>query len=111
MQNSSSNFLHYIDVSLVKLISYYELGEYEDAFTLIDRTSHYMRNHKEIPKSHMVNFTGFIKFLHLLLNAATDTKVKDQAFLFNELNKYKLISKRDWLIEKISELNKQKKAV
>jgi len=106
-----SNFLHYIDVSLVKLISYYELGEYEDAFTLIDRTSHYMRNHKEIPKSHMVNFTGFIKFLHLLLNAATDTKVKDQAFLFNELNKYKLISKRDWLTEKISELNKQKKAV
>lgn len=57
----------------------------------------------------MVNFTGFIKFLHLLLNAATDTKVKDQAFLFNELNKYKLISKRDWLTEKISELNKQKR--
>ncbi len=106
-----SNFLHYLDVSLIKLCCYYELGQYEDAYTLLDRTSHYMRNHKEIPRAHKVNFTAFIKFLHLLLNAATDPKKKDQAFLFTELNKYKMISRRDWLNEKISELNKLKKAV
>lgn len=106
-----SNFLHYIDVSIIKLNSYYELGEFEEAFTLIDRISHYLRNHKEIPKAHRASFSGFVKFMHLLLNAATDPKKKDQGFLFTELNNYKMISKRGWLSEKITELNKLKKAV
>lgn len=106
-----SNFLHYIDVSIIKLNSYYELGEYEDAFTLIDRISHYLRNHKEIPKAHRASFSGFIKFMQLLLNTVTDPKKKDQAFLFTELSNYKMISKRGWLTEKITELNKLKKAV
>ncbi len=97
-------YLQYIDSSVLKLCCYFELGLYEEAFLELDKLRHYIRNHNEIPKIHKVYTANFIRIYNKLLRMITDSVKKEIDFLDDEINKNRFVLKRDWLVEKISEL-------
>lgn len=106
LENFKGNdYLHYCDSSIMKLCSYYETRKFEEAFSEIDKFSHYLRNHNEIPKPNKEYFRNFLKVFQTLIKTKTKADVKNLFLLENKIDKLKFVSKRMWLCEKISELN------
>ncbi|MBK8554162.1 MAG: hypothetical protein IPL53_25195 [Ignavibacteria bacterium] len=98
-------YLLYIDSSSLRLCNYYELKKYEEAFLELDRLKHYIRNHNEIPKVHKITIENFIRTYMKLLRIQTDPAKEELGFLGKEVKSLKMISKREWLLEKIGEIN------
>lgn len=96
------NYLHYNDASVLKLCCYFELHRFEDSYFEIDKLKHYLRNHKEIPKVHNEPPLNFVRSYLKILNKKTNPVESDLGFLEKEINQTKSVSKRDWLLEKIS---------
>lgn len=98
------NYLHYCDSSVLKLCNYYEAEKFEDAFFEIDKFTHYLRNHKEIPKIHKIYSLNFLKIYLKIIKIKTGTEKKNLLDLENLFEKTELISRKNWLKEKIDEL-------
>jgi len=99
-----SNFIHYADISILKLCNYYELGLYEESYSEIDKFKHYLRNHKEMPKVHRIYASNFLKIYSMLLRAKTDPKFGDVELIRNQIKSTSLINKAGWIMRKLSEL-------
>jgi hypothetical protein len=100
-----TNYLVYMDSSTLKLCCYYELGMYEEAYLELDKLKHYIRNHKEIPKVHYSFNAVFIQIYHKLLKIVTEPhKEKDIGYLEKELYSLGVVTKKEWLLEKILEI-------
>lgn len=97
-----TNYLHYCDCAVLKLCCNYELEKDEDSFSLIDKFRHYARNHSEIPKIHLLPFVNFIKIYQKILNAVTQPGKHDLGFLEKEIGSMESVSKREWLIKKVT---------
>lgn len=96
------NYLHYGDSSVLKLCCYYELGRYEESFFEIDKFRHYLKNHNEIPKIHKDFFSNFLSaYTQIVLKKSKPLK-SDLGLLEKKINQYKEISKKAWLLEKVS---------
>lgn len=102
---NTNNYLLYMDSSVLKLCCYYELGLYEEAFLELDKLRHYIRNHKEIPKVHRNFNIKFVQIYQKLLRLTTDLPRKDIGFLEKEINSSRILVKKDWLLEKVFEIN------
>ncbi|MCI0716854.1 MAG: hypothetical protein L0Y77_11190 [Chlorobi bacterium] len=78
---------------------FYELKLFENGFEELDRLLHYLRNHKEIPKTHHKSVKGFARRYKILLKAKADASQKniDTLKMETDLNRY------DWFKEKLSE--------
>lgn len=100
----TSNYLQYTDSSILKLCCYYELEKYEEAFLELDKLKHYIRNHKEIPEIHLDHISNFIVCYQKLIKIFTQPDKKEIGYLEKEINKSKLISKREWLLDKIGRI-------
>jgi hypothetical protein len=98
------NYLHYCDSSILKLCNFYETAKFEEAFFEIDKFKHYLRNHKEIHKIHKEYFNNFLKIYPMLIKIKTGVDRKDLFDIENIMRKSKLISREEWLGEKIREL-------
>jgi hypothetical protein len=101
----TANYLLYMDSSILKLCCYFELGKYEEAFLEIDKLKHYLRNHNEIPHVHKQPSINFIKVYQKLLNTNLNPGKNELGFIEKEIRIMNLLSKKDWLLEKISKLN------
>ncbi len=99
------NYLQYTDSSMLKLCCHYELGDYEDAFRELDKLKHYLRNHKEIPDIHKVTITNFTNAFQKLIRIFTQPEKKEIIFLEKEITETKIVAKREWLMEKISQMS------
>ncbi|HMQ69433.1 MAG TPA: hypothetical protein PKA90_10655 [Ignavibacteria bacterium] len=102
----ADNYLSYTDSSVLKLCCYYELGLFEDAFLELDKLKHYLRNHKEIPKVHSLVHNNFIQVYQKLLRCITKADKKDIGYLKKEYIENIQVTKSEWLLEKIEEINK-----
>lgn len=102
-QIKGNNYIHYLDSSLLKLIIYFELDRLEDSFLEIDKLRHYIRNHKEIPVIHKEPNLNFVKLYQRLIKLKSKPDIDYAGYLANEINSIVRISRRDWLIEKVSE--------
>lgn len=102
----ADNYLLYTDSSVLRLCSYYELGLFEEAYLELDKLKHYLRNHNEIPKVHYHVNNNFIQVYQKLLRCITNSRQSDVGYLRKELVQDILVSKSEWLIEKINELNR-----
>jgi hypothetical protein len=94
------NYLHYTDSSMLKMKLFYELSMFEDGFEEIDRFTHYLRNHNEIPKVFNKSISAFAKRYKLLLKAKTDPSEKNIERLMMEKEQFNLY---DWFKDKITE--------
>lgn len=103
-----SNFLHYFDTSVTRLCCYYEIGNSEDALSEIDKLRHYIRGHLEVPKIHKIYTSNFTKIYGKLLKARLDPDFEDIEQLNDEILRNSQVSKRKWLIKKITEFRNQK---
>jgi hypothetical protein len=103
-----SNFLHYFDTSVTRLCCYYEIGNSEDAFSEIDKLKHYIRGHSEVPKLHKIYASNFTKLYGKLLKSRLDPDFEDFEQLNDELRRNSQVSKRKWVLKKITELGKLK---
>jgi len=99
------NYLLYLDSSVFKLCCYYELGKFEEAFLEIDKIRHYLRNHKEIPVVHKEPGLHFVRIYQKLLKANSMPEKTEAGYLEKEVMRLMSVSRKDWLVEKIAELN------
>lgn len=99
-----ANFVHYLDTSLGKLTTYYELEMYEEAFSEIDKLKHYIGNHPEIHKAHKHNNLNFIRIFVKLLKAKTDPDRNNVRLLSKDVDSMAGVAKRAWLRQKIKEI-------
>jgi len=100
------NYMHYLDASVAKLISYYELDMEEEAFLEIDKLIHYVKSHREISKIHKIYNKNFIKIYSKLLKIKFNPSKKEIVNLEGEFKELKFVTKRDWIREKIKLLKK-----
>lgn len=99
-------YMHYCDSSILRLCIFYEVGKYEDAFREWDKFRQYLKNHLKVPAAVKEYMDNFLKLYMKLLKIKTSTEQKNASLLFHEFKKIKLISRRDWLEEKLNELIK-----
>lgn len=99
-----NNYLHYLDNSVLKLVCFYELKMFEEAFFEIDKLKHYLKNHNEIPKTHKTNISNFLKIYLSLLKAVTQIEGNNLGLVKNEILKISVISRREWLLEKVADV-------
>ncbi len=99
-----TNFIHYLDVSTLKLCNYYELGMIEESYSEIDKFKHYIRNHKELPKVHRTYASNFLKIYSMLLRAKTDPKFGDIELIRKQIKSTSFINKAGWIMKKLLEL-------
>ena len=97
------NYLHYCDASVFKLCSYFELRRFEDSYFEMDKLRHYLRNNKRIPEVHKNPLVNFVKAFSKILNIKTNPAKNDTGFLEREIKEMKFVTRREWLLEKVSE--------
>ncbi|MBV6479072.1 MAG: hypothetical protein HGGPFJEG_01833 [Ignavibacteria bacterium] len=104
-----TNYLHYSDCSVMKLICQYELDLVEEAYSEVDRLKHFLSNHPEIPKIQKIYINNFLKIYSLLLKnlSKPDSLIYETAM--NTFKQINLMSRKVWLLEKINALNGNKK--
>ena len=102
----TNQYLLYLDSSVLKLICYYDLGLFNEAYMELDRIKHYIRNNKKIPKIHFSPISLFLKTYQKLLKIADNSKKEDVGYLIPDPESKSFIIKRIWLLKKIAELSK-----
>lgn len=83
--------------------AYYEVEEIDPLFSLLESFRVYLNRNKEIPSARKTNYKNLIKFTKKLLSIPPSDNKKLQQ-LKQEVELTKNIASRDWLLEKIAEL-------
>lgn len=83
--------------------AYYEENEFEPLFSLLESFRVYLNRNKEIPLARKVNYKNLIRFTKKLISIAPNNK-KALIQLKTEVEATKNIPSRDWLLEKIAEM-------
>ena len=84
-------------------MTYYEVGEIDPLYNLLESFRVYLNRNKEIPSARKTNFKNLIKFTKKLISLPPSGNKIIKA-LKAEVESTKNISSRDWLLEKIAEL-------
>ena len=85
------------------ILTYYEVGEIDPLFSLLESFRVYLNRNNEIPIARKTNYKNLIKFTKKLISIPpSDNKKLNQ--LKQEVELTKNIASRDWLLEKIVEL-------
>jgi len=85
------------------IATYYETDETEPLYSLFESFRTYLNRHKNIPDNRRKNFKNLIKFTKALLNL----NMRDEAMvskLREEITASKNVASKEWLLEKIAEL-------
>lgn len=96
--------LHKIDAKILTFRIYYELGEFEHAYSVLDTTAHYLSNTKKLAPIFVERNTNFIRFANELIKKRTSGKLKDIDFILEKMNAEKAVELRGWLTRKFTEL-------
>lgn len=103
---SKINFDHYqlkFQIKNLTLKIYYEQGQYEAIFSLIDSYKHILKRESDIPGSIKKTILDFLKILKELTEKRSGKKKIDRHILSKEL-KNSLPAEKQWLAEKIIEI-------
>ncbi|MBZ0202296.1 MAG: hypothetical protein IT281_07445 [Ignavibacteria bacterium] len=93
-----------IDIKILTLMVYYEIKEFESAFSLIDSLNVFLKQNKKISREHDLYFRGFVKMTKRLLKCRMEEGRKTAEEITAELNDIKDIYAVEWLREKANEL-------
>lgn len=97
-----------IDVKILKLKNYYELGYFDSLYSELDNLKHFLSGSDKLKSDILKKGMKFIKILSLIVKLklkpdSSDLK-SDLLELKRQLEKETKISERKWLIDKIYEL-------
>jgi hypothetical protein len=98
------DLIYNINSKTTLVMTYYETGEYEPLYSLLESFRVYLNRSKELPSERKTNYKNFIKFSKKLLSIPQGDK-KALQMLKSEVESTKGIPSRAWLLEKIIELS------
>lgn len=109
LANISKRFLHEFflfktDVKNLMLQICYELGNIEQAYSLVDSYKHFLTNTKEISENHKHRYENFLKQYFELLKIKSGQSKEKPAYVRSKIEKETLIVNKEWLTEKSKEL-------
>lgn len=99
------NFILFkMDVKNLMFKIYYELGYFEQAFSMLDAMKHYASNTNDLSEKFKLRVGNFIKYASKILKIKTAGNKSDVNHLVSELKKEKYIDSHAWLLKKIYDL-------
>ncbi len=108
------NKVEFIDIRdklqtrVISAKSYYELGETEALLNIIDSSKHFIVNNpsvSEVVRRHLHNFFKYLQKLVLVKESRDNAEIH---VLKNKIGNIKEISGKEWLLEKLTELENRK---
>ncbi len=84
---------------------YYELGNIEQAYSLVDSYKHFLSSTKEITEIYLKRYEKFLKYYFYLLRIKSGQSKEKPAFILSKIEKEDKINNKKWLLEKAAELN------
>ncbi len=100
-------FLYKTDIKNLMLRIYYELGYFEQAFSLVDSYRHFLADSAEISAMFKNQQMNFLNIYTKLLKAKADRNRSGVEFLHAEIKKQGQTALQKWLAKKIDELSKR----
>lgn len=88
-----------LPVKILTLKLYFELGNFEKAFLLIDSFTKFLASNKNLHEDEKVHNSAFLKYYKELLIAKVD-EAKPGKDLLNEIESASLLPHKNWLTEK-----------
>lgn len=98
-----NDYITNLNAKTTLIMTYYEVGEMDPLYNLLESFRVYLNRNKEIPSARKTNFKNLIKFTKKLISLPPSGN-KTIKTLKTEVESTKNISSRDWLLEKIAEL-------
>ena len=95
--------LHKIDAKVLQFKIYYELGNFEQGFSMLDTTKHYLSAAVDMNIHMKGRYINFIKFAADLLKTKTGNK-KEADHMLEKFKAAKAVESQSWLVEKMGEL-------
>ena len=100
-------FLYKIDVKNLMLKNYYELGLYDQAYSLIDAYKHFLAENKDYGKLQQKYYGNFLNIYGKLLRVKESGKKGMLDDLLNDRHLETSLSYHKWLNEKFIELREK----
>jgi hypothetical protein len=98
-----NDYITNLNAKTTLLMTYYEVDEIDPLFNLLESFRVYLNRNKEIPSARKTNYKNLIKYTKKLISLPpSDSKMLNA--LKQEVLSTKNIPSRDWLLEKIDEL-------
>ena len=88
--------------------SYFELNETETLLHNIDSTKHFLVSNPSVSDIERIQIHNFFKYLTKLVFAKESKDTAEISILRDDIERNKEISNKEWLLEKISELENEK---
>lgn len=88
--------------------SYYELNETETLLHYIDSSKHFLVNNPSVSDRERINIHNFFKYLTKMVFVKENRDSVEISILRNDIEKNKEISNKEWLLDKITELENKK---
>jgi hypothetical protein len=95
-----------VDVRILNLMSLYELGHYENAVSLIDSFRKLLAGSNSLTEQYRQKNMNFINSVNALIRLKSDYDNSAAEALMEKINAYELIGYKNWLKEKLLQLNK-----
>lgn len=102
-------FLFKLDLRILQLKTYFELGYFEEGLSLISSTLTYLSNTKEFAEYIKDSIRNFVKCLKVLIRLRTGVQIKDDDIYVLKKSAQSILHTNlsDWLTKKISEMEKK----
>lgn len=97
-------FLYKKDVKNLLFRIYYNLGLYEEAYSVLDSMKHYLASTADLSEKIKNLSLNFVRFAGELLRLKTGNKKDGKEYLLKKISKTKETESSDWLMEKVKEL-------
>lgn len=97
----SDYFLYKKDLKNLQFRIYYELGYFEEAYSVLDTLKHYLATSSELSERIKQMTRNFIKFANELLKIRTSANKQNAGYLLNRITAEKNTESYIWLIEKV----------
>lgn len=104
-----SHFLLKVDIKSLMLMTYYELGLYENALSIIDTFKKFLSNTEVLSDTLKKRYKAFIMTVQKMITFRTSVKPNSMTKYLIDKNIDSDISYKQWLKEKFSELDEETK--
>ena len=88
--------------------SYYELNELEPLLSYINSSNRFLKINPSVTKSDRIYIHNFFKYIKKIVFIREDNDLSNIGVVRNEIEKTREISNKNWLLEKLNELEKVK---
>lgn len=103
------NWHSYLRIKILYLKAYYELGYFDEAFTMLDALRHYINKEQKIAEDGKKQYNILFGIYHRIFKFKTEPQ-RYSRFEVNKLqediNNFTIIAGKEWFIEKTNDLKK-----